>query len=320
MSRKRVLVLADLPSAATARLADQCQVDIRPDGPFPQHELVEIVPGYQGLLTLLTQEVGESVFAAAGALEIVSNYAVGVDNIDLEAARAHGVMVTNTPDVLTNDTADLAWALILAVVRSLGPADRFLREGHFEGWQPRLLFGRSLGSLTLGVVGAGRIGQAVLERAAGFGMAKLYTSRSPLAASREKELGVEWRPLAELLRSSDVVTLHVPLNSETYHMMDEEALRSIPKGAFLVNTARGPLVDEAALARVLRDGHLAGAGLDVLEREPEVESGLVDLDNVVLLPHIGSATPETRMAMADCCVEDLLNVLVRDSSALRRVV
>ncbi len=319
MSKKRILVLGDLPDAAIARLTEQCRVDIRPDGPFSQQKLAELVPGYDGLLTLLTQDVGEPVFEAGDRLSIIANYAVGVDNIDLSAARDHGVVVTNTPDVLTDDTADLTWALILAVVRNLGPAGRFLREARYQGWNPGLLFGRSMRSLRLGVVGAGRIGQAVLKRAEAFGVERLYTSRNRLSADRERRLQAEWRELPDLLRSSDVVSLHVPLDSETHHLLDENALRSIPEGGFLINTARGPLVDEAALVRALRDGHLAGAGLDVFENEPEVDPGLKELENVVLLPHIGSATPETRMAMADCCVDDLLAVLVAGRDAERIV-
>lgn len=320
MSKKRILVLGDLPGAAMDRLARDCWVDIRSDGPFSQNEMGELVQGYDGLLTLLTQEVGKSVFEAGDRLLIIANYAVGVDNIDLIAARDHGVVVTNTPDVLTDDTADLTWALILAVVRNLWPASQFLREERFEGWNPGLLFGRSIRSLTLGVVGAGRIGQAVLKRAESFGVEKLYTSRGRLSADREVRLQVEWREFSDLLRSSDVVSLHLPLDSETHHLLDETALRSIPEGGFLINTARGPLVDEAALVRVLRDGHLAGAGLDVFEREPKLEPGLKELENVILLPHIGSATPETRLAMADCCVDDLLAVLVSGRRAVRTVV
>ena len=320
LRKPRVLVLGNLPSEAISRLADQCDVEIRVDGPFTQSALVELVQGFDGLLSLLTQRVGPEVFEAADRLSIVSNYAVGVDNVDLEAALRHGVVVSNTPDVLTDDTADLTWALILAVVRDLAAASGYLRNGEFGGWAPDLLFGRSLRSLTLGVVGAGRIGQAVLERARGFGVTTLYTSRRRLPSEREAHLRSTWCLFPELLRSSDIVTLHTPLNSETRHMMDEVALRSMPRGGFLINTARGALVDEAALAKVLRDGHLAGAGLDVFEQEPAVRPELLGLESAVLVPHIGSATPETRLAMARCCVEDLINVLVRNQDAERRVV
>ena len=316
---KRVLVLADLPDQAISRLATECEVDVRAQSPYEEDVLIELVAGYHGILSPLTQALGSAVFAAADRLSIVSNYAVGVDNIDLAAARKRNVVVTNTPDVLTADTADLTWALILAVVRGLSPASRLLRLGEFEGWRPKLTFGRSLHTLTLGIVGAGRIGRAVLARARGFGLECLYTSRRRMHEDRERELAAEWRPLEELIATSDIVTLHTPLTAETRHLLDEKALRSMPKGSFLINTARGPLVDEAALARVLREGHLAGAGLDVFEHEPLVDPGLLELDNVVLLPHIGSATPETRLAMANCCVDDLIRVLVRGEDPLRAV-
>ena len=317
---KRVLVLGDLPEVAIARLGNHLQVEVRTDGPIDQKDLRDMVPGVQGLLTPLTQKVDESVFASADSLQIVANYAVGVDNIDLEAARLRGIRVTNTPDVLTADTADLTWSLILGVVRSLQPASRFLREGRFTGWLPKLYFGRSLGSLTLGGIGAGRIGCAVLERAAGFGLRRQYTSRTRLENAREQELGVRWCSLAELLGSSDIVSLHAPLNRQTHHLIDESALRSMPKGGFLINTARGALVDESALVRVLRDGHLAGVGLDVFEREPDVEAGLLEFENAILVPHIGSGTPETRLAMADCCVDDLIEYLALGNEPEHRVI
>lgn len=320
MKPKRVLVLGDLPDAPIARLARRCTVKVRPDGPFRQRELARLVAGFDGLLTLLTQPVGGEVLDQAERLRIVSNYAVGVDNIDLEAASRNGVTVSNTPDVLTADTADLTWALILGVVRDLRGAGRFLREGRFRGWAPKLTFGRSLQSVTLGVIGAGRIGQAVLARARAFGVRALYSSRSRLPVRRERELGVDWSSQTELLSSSDIVSLHVPLSPGTRHMLDEEALRSMPRGGYLVNTARGALVDEAALVRVLADGHLRGAALDVFEREPDIEAGLMELPGALLLPHVGSATPETRVAMAECCVEDLITVLVRGRDAVRRVI
>ena len=320
MKATRVLVLGDLPDAPIARLTEHCAVTTRADGPFGQQKLSELVAGFDGLLTLLTQPVGGEVLDDAPRLRIISNYAVGVDNIDLDAARRNGVTVTNTPDVLTADTADLTWALILGVVRDLRGAGRFLREGRFRGWAPKLTFGHSLQTLTLGVIGAGRIGRAVLARAQGFGVRTLYWSRSRLPVERERELGVEWRSRSELLASSHIVSLHLPLNAQTRHMLDEEALRSMPTGGYLVNTARGALVDEAALVRVLADGHLAGAALDVFEREPEVEVGLMELPGALLVPHVGSATPETRAAMAECCVEDLIAVLVSGRDAPRRVI
>ncbi|MGB5816312.1 MAG: D-glycerate dehydrogenase [Thermoanaerobaculia bacterium] len=310
MTGKRVLVLADLPGQGVERLAELCDVEVRPQGVESEDELAELVPGVHGLLTLLMHRVGEKALSAADSLEAVANCAVGVDNIDLEAARRHDVVVTNTPGVLTEDTADLTWALILSVLRGVVSGDRFLRRGDFRGWRPQLLLGRSLQSVVLGVVGAGRIGQAVLHRAAAFGVRTLYASRSRLPEERERVMGTEWRELAALLAESDVVSLHLPLNEETRHLMDRRRLAAMKPGSVLVNTARGPLVDEAALAAALAAGHLAGAGLDVYEHEPRVDPDLLLMENVVLLPHLGSATRETRIRMADCCCEDLITVLV----------
>lgn len=311
MTRKRALVLGDLPGNGLARLRQHCRVTVRSGVTRSEEELAELISGYHGLLTLLTQPVGERVFAAGESLEIVANCAVGLDNVDLAAAAQYGVVITHTPDVLTQDTADLTWGLIVAVLRGIVSADRFLRRGDFHGWEPKLLLGRSLQSVTLGVVGAGRIGQAVLARAQAFGMPTIYTKRSRLSSERELQLATEWCAFPELLGRSDVVTLHVSLDKESQHLFDEATLRQMRPGSYLINTARGPLVDEVALARLLQEGHLAGAGLDVYEHEPQVHPGLVDLDNVVLLPHIGSATLETRERMADCCFDDLTTMLVR---------
>jgi glyoxylate reductase len=268
----------------------------------------------------LIHPVGEKVLSAGDSLQIVANCAVGVDNIDLLAAERHGIIVTNTPDVLTADTADLTWALLLAVLRGVVSGDRYLRRGDFRGWRPKLLLGRSLGSVVLGVVGAGRIGRAVLRRAGPFGVRTLYHGSSRLLPETERELGTRWSSLKQLLAQSDVVSLHLPLNAKTHHLMDGRALQSMKRGAVLINTARGPLVDEAALADALSSGWLGGAGLDVYEAEPAVEARLLELDNVVLLPHIGSATVETRSRMADCCFEDLHTVLVERRTPARAVV
>ncbi len=303
------MVLGDLPGKGPERLAERCEVTWILDGVASEEELAGLIGGFHGLLTLLTQRVGETVLAAADQLEMVANCAVGVDNIDLRAASRHGVVVTNTPDVLTQDTADLTWALILAVLRGVVSGDRILRRGEYRGWRPKLFLGRSLRGATLGVVGAGRIGRAVLEMAPAFGMRTLYSQRRPLPEDLESRLRTEWVPLDDLLAASDVISLHAALNPENHHLLDEAALRRIKPGGYLINTARGPLVDEKALAEVLLEGHLGGAGLDVYEAEPEVVPQLLDLENVVLLPHIGSATWETRTRMADCCFDDLITML-----------
>ena len=320
MTKKRVLVLGDLPGRGLDRLRERCAVTVRAAGVGTEEELVNLVAGYHGLLTILTQAVGEEVFAAANDLEIVANCAVGVDNIDLAAAARHGVVVTNTPDVLTDDTADLTWALILAVMRGVVSGDGVMRRGEYLGWQPKLLLGRSLKGSTLGVIGAGRIGRAVLARAPSFGVRTLYHQRRPLSADLEHELRTEWCDLSALLATADVVSLHASLTDETRHLLDDHALRAMKVGSFLINTARGPLIDEQALARVLQEGHLAGAGLDVYEEEPRVVPELLSLENVVLLPHIGSATWETRVRMADCCFDDLITLLADNRAPARAIV
>lgn len=309
MKKKRVLVLADLPGDGLARLRQRCEVTVRTDGAFSQAELAELIRGYHGMLTLLTQRVEEPVFAAAQDLQIVANCAVGVDNIDVQAAARFGVVVTNTPDVLTDDTADLTWALILAITRGVVSGDAVLRRGGFTGWHPKFLLGKSLKGSILGVIGAGRIGRAVLSRAAVFGVETLYHQRQRLPAELEGKLGATWCDLDELLSRSDIVSLHASLNEQSRHLLNERTLASMKDGSYLVNTARGALIDEQALAGALRSGPLAAAGLDVYEREPSVHPDLVALENVVLLPHIGSATWETRVRMADCCFDDLITFL-----------
>lgn len=304
-------MLADLPPPLLARLTAAAEVTVRPLGVASDETVAQAVGDCDGILSLLVQRVGPAVLAAAPNLAIVANCAIGVDNIDRQAARARGVVVTNTPDVLTADTADFTWALLLAVARRIVAADAFVRSGRFRGWDLGLFLGRSLAAMTFGVVGAGRIGQAVLARARGFGFrALLYHDRRPLPADREAALGARFRPLDALLAEADAVSLHLPLTSETHHLIDRRRLEAMRPGAILVNTSRGPVVDEAALAEALARGPLGGAGLDVFEREPEVHPALAALDNVVLAPHLGSATAETRFRMAECCIESLLECLV----------
>jgi glyoxylate reductase len=235
--------------------------------------------------------------------------AVGYDNVDVDAASARGVVVTNTPGVLDDATADLAMALLLAVARRVVEADRFVRAGSFTGWRPDLFVGTDLAGKTLGIVGLGRIGAATARRAAlGFGMRLLYTARSP-KPDAERELGARRVELYDLLEASDFVSVHVPLTVETRHLLDRAALARMTRQAILVNTARGAVIDEAALVAALRERRIAGAGLDVYEREPAIAAGLAELDNVVLLPHLGSATVETRERMAHRAVDNVLAVL-----------
>ena len=304
-----VAVTSPLPGGALGRLAARHAVRVRPPGPpLSGRELAEFVGGARALVCLLGDRVGAELFSSCPGLSIVANYAVGVNNIDLEAARAAGVWVTNTPDVLTEATADLTWALILAVARRVVEGDRLLRAGGFSGWKPDFLLGTGLQGRTLGIVGLGRIGRAVARRAAGFGMRVCYVTRDD-STPADAGTGEGLDDLDELLTRSDVLSLHCPLTPETRGLLDARRLALLPRGAIVVNTSRGEVVDEAALATALASGHLGGAGLDVYEREPAVHPALLARSDVVLLPHVGSATTEARQAMADLAVDNVLAVL-----------
>jgi glyoxylate reductase len=258
----------------------------------------EALADAEALLCLLTDRIDAELLGRAPRLRVVANAVVGYEHVDREACRARGITVTNTPDVLTDASADLAFALILSVLRGLPAAERSLRNGEFHGWGFGDYLGAELGGRTLGIFGMGRIGRAVARRAVPFGMRVLYYSRHRLSAEDEAALGAEWADREGLITRSDVLSLHAPLTPETRHTINADALRRMRPGSFLINTARGALVDEAALVDALRDGPLAGAGLDVYEREPAIHPGLLELPNVVLLPHVGSATRETRTRMA----------------------
>jgi glyoxylate reductase len=249
-------------------------------------ELLRRVREVSGLVPTLADRVDTELLDAAPRLRVVANHAVGYDNVDVPACTARGVWVTNTPDVLTDATADLTWALILALARRLREGERMVRAGAYVGWAPTMLLGRELRGRTLGILGYGRIGRAVARRAEGFGMRVLFTARGGGA------------PFDELLQESDVLSIHCPLTKETHHLFGPEELLRMKRGALLINTARGPIIDEAALAAVLESGHLGGAALDVFEHEPLVHPALVNRDDVVLLPHLGSATEDARESMA----------------------
>lgn len=310
MGRVRVAVTSNLPGRAVEWLEEHHDVRVHDGEPITdEDDLIAFLGDADAALTLLQNPVTDRVLAACPQLRIVGNCAVGFDNIDLEAARRRRVWVTNTPDVLTEATADLTWALILAVTRRLGEAERFLRGGAFHGWALDLLLGSAIQGRQLGVVGFGRIGRAVARRAQGFGMSVAYTDVEELI---DAEPAATWMPLDTLVSTSHVLSLHTPLSDENHHLMNETMLRRMPRGSFLINTARGPLVDEGALARVLAEGHLGGAGLDVFEHEPTIHPGLLDRDDVVLVPHIGSATVETRAAMAELAARNILAVLADD--------
>ncbi|UCF09603.1 MAG: D-glycerate dehydrogenase [Candidatus Bipolaricaulota bacterium] len=284
------------------------------EGHISRDELLRQLPDAEALICLLTDVIDGPLLDRAPRLRVVANVAVGYENIDLRAARARGIMVTNTPDVLTEATADLTLALLLATARRVVEGDGAVRAGAFPAWglcQP--LLGTDVHRCTLGIVGLGRIGTAVARRAAlGFGMTVLYAGRMRNTLA-EDDLGVEFAPLDRLLRESDIVTLHVPLTEETRHMIDRDALRTMKPTALLINVARGAIVDEAALVDALQKGDIAGAGIDVFEREPKVHEGLRALhERVVLTPHLGSATEATRRAMARLAVDNVLAVLSGD--------
>ncbi len=309
MKPRVLLTRPILPEAMEAlRVAAEVELGAASGGLSPA-EIRDKAADKDGILCLLADRIGADVFEAAPRLRIVANCAVGYDNIDVAAARARGILVTNTPDVLTEASADLAWGLILATARRIPRAERVLREGRWTGWAIDFGLGVDVAGRTLGIVGMGRIGRAVARRARGFDMRVLYADPSPLSPGDEAALAASRRPLDDLLREADIVTIHAALTPETRGLIGAERLRLMKPSAILVNIARGPIVDEAALAEALASERLWGAGLDVYEREPAVNPRLLELDNVVLLPHIASATREARLKMSMTAVENLLQGL-----------
>lgn len=279
------------------------------EGKLTKTELIEKIRNKEGLLSLLVDAIDREVMDAAPSLKVIANCAVGYNNIDVGYARKRGILVTNTPGVLTETTADLTWALILAVARKIPQADRFTRERKFKSWQLDLFLGKEVTGKCLGIIGMGRIGKAVAARAQGFRMKVLYADPQRLSPEMEKALCAEYLLLDDLLSKADIVTVHVNLTSETFHFLNREKLSLMKKEAILVNVSRGPVIEEKALAEALERGGLWGAGLDVYEREPEIEEKLFSLKNVVLLPHIGSASRETRLKMAMAAAKNLVQAL-----------
>lgn len=305
-----ILVSGHLTDDILSLLAQECDVRAnREDRPMGRADLLEAVAGADGFLSMITDAVDAELLDAAPRLRVVSNLAVGYNNIDVAAATARGIVVTNTPGILTEATAELAFALILAAARRVVDLDRRTRAGEWTCWAPLLFLSREVSGKTLGVVGLGRIGRAVARRARAFGMRVLYHSRSRLEAEEERDLGVEYAEKDELLATADFVSLHVPLSAETRHLIGRRELGLMKPTAYLINTSRGPVVDEAALVEALKARRIEGAGLDVYENEPMLAPGLAALDNAVLLPHVGSATVETRAKMARMAAENLLSAL-----------
>ena len=305
-----VLVTRKLPSSVIAKLEAAADVDLYTGAKaISREELLQRVKGKHAIVCLLTDAIDTVLLDAAGPqLKVVANVAVGYNNIDVPACRARGVVVTNTPDVLTNACADFTWGLILAITRRLGEGERQLRAGAWGGWALDHMLGMELRGKQLGLVGVGRIGRAVAEKAPAFGMTVAYAEPAPINLP-----GAVHMPLDRLLATSDVVSLHVPMSPDTKHLIDKKALARMKRNAYLINTSRGPVVDEASLAWALKERLIAGAALDVYEKEPEVNPALMSLENVLLIPHLASATTETRTAMADLAVSNAIAVLNGDA-------
>lgn len=305
----KVLITRQIPRVGIDLLRERLDVDLNASStPLDPDELRRRAADCDALLCLLTDAIDRQLLADLPHLRIVSNHAVGVDNIDVEAATERGIAVTNTPGVLTEATADFTWALLLGLARRLVEGDRMMRAGDYPGWDPLMLLGTDLVGKTLGIIGPGRIGKAVARRARGWEMTIRYCGRSD-HPDWERELGATRLALDDLLAEADVVSLHVPLNEETHHLLDGPRLRKMKPTALLINTARGPVIDEEALVAALRDRAIGGAALDVFEREPDTAPGLVDLDNVLLAPHIASATVDTRNRMAEIAARNIVRFL-----------
>jgi len=304
VSKPLVLVTRRIPSSALTRLEAACDVELYDRGDLPHDELLKRIVGKQGLVSVVTDAIDRAVLDAGTDLRVISTIAVGYNNIDVPAARERGVVVTNTPDVLTESTADLTWALILGITRRIVEGDRLVRRGQWKGFTLDFMLGSDLRGKQLGIVGLGRIGKAVAARAPAFGMRLAYTGRSA-----QSGVAGEFMPLDRLLSTSDVVSLHCPLTPETKHLINQTTLMRMKRSAYLISAARGPIVDEAALVWALENRILAGAALDVYEREPEIQKGLLSLENVVLSPHLGSSAIETRTTMIQLAVQNVVAVL-----------
>jgi glyoxylate reductase len=307
---KKILISNILPAEARSLIPPEIDVEYNGgDAPLPKAELIRQLQGREGLICHIISTLDEEVFAACEGLRVVANVAVGYNNIDVAAARRRGIVVTNTPDVLTETTADFAWALLMSAARRVVEADAFVRSGEWKVWRWDLLWGADIHGKTLGVVGFGRIGRAVARRARGFGMRVLYCDTVRADPATERELNATATDLESLLRESDFVSLHTLLGPDTRHLINERTLRLMKPTAILVNAARGPVVDEAALVKALSERWIAGAGLDVFEDEPRIHPGLIPLRNVTLAPHVASASSDTRISMATLAVRNCLAVL-----------
>jgi len=301
--RPRVLLTRRIPSSAFEKLEARCDVDLNDRGSLSPDELKRRIADTDGLICVVTDKITPDVLEAGANLKVVANIAVGYDNIDVPAATSRGIVVTNTPDVLTEAVAEITWGLIFSITRRIVEGDRLVRRGAWKGWALDFMLGTELGGKQLGIIGRGRIGRAVAAKAPAFGMQAVFAARGG------GKPGSGEMSLDELLVTSDVISIHTPMTAANRHLIDRKAFARMKRSAFLVNTARGPIVDEEGLAWALKERLIAGAALDVYEREPEVTASLMALENVVLAPHLGSATRETRTAMADMAVRNAVAVL-----------
>jgi len=310
-ARPKVLLTRTLPAQGMDLLEGHCDLDVnREDRVMSREALKEKIKDKDGLICLLTDTIDAAIIARALRLKIIANYAVGFNNIDLVEASKRKIPVTNTPDVLTEATADLTFGLLISIARRIVEADRFLHAGRFKGWAPELLLGADIYGKILGIIGMGRIGRAVAKRARGFDMKIIYNDAQRLPATLESEYGAQYRTLRELLRESDFVSIHAPLNDRTHHLISDNEFRIMKNTAYLVNAARGTIVDEKALVKALEEKEIAGCGLDVYENEPSVAAELLHMPNALLVPHIGSASIETRAKMSLMVAENIVAVLV----------
>lgn len=307
----RILVTEPIVGEVIDYLRQHADVTVGARGVYNSEDaLAADVGDYDAIVSMLSNPVTRRVLESGKKLKVVANYAVGYNNVDVAAAKELGIRVTNTPGALTEATADIAWALILATIRRIPESEQYLRAGRFDGWDPLGFLGYDLAGKTIGIIGLGRIGQAVARRALGFGMNVIYHNRKPVASSTEAELSAVYvEDYRELVRSCDVLSLNCPLTPENRHMINRELLEQMKRTSIVINTGRGPLIDEAALAEALQKGWIAGAGLDVFEEEPIVHPELLKAPNAVLIPHIGSATYETRIRMGMLAAEGLIHLL-----------
>jgi glyoxylate reductase len=305
-----VLITRQILTEALDYLQEHTDSETGPsDRNLTKKEIIEKIGDKEGLLSLLVDTIDKEVLDSAHSLKIIANCAVGYNNIDIKEAKKRGILVTNTPGVLTETTADLTWALIFAVARRIPEADRFTRDKKFKGWELDLFLGKEVTGKRLGIIGMGRIGKAVALRAQAFNMETVYSDPHRLSPEDEIKFKASFLPLEELLSTADIITIHAALTPQTFHLLSREKLGLMNEEAILINASRGPIVDEMALAEALEKNQIWGAGLDVYEREPEIEEKLLSQDNVVLLPHIGSATTETRLKMAMMAARNLIQGL-----------